>query len=361
MNTLQGLSVTRTTYRVADFLSWQRGGNLNLRPLFQRNSVWSSKAKSFFLDSVVRGFPVPLVFIQDQTDEKTYEPKRIVIDGQQRIRTLLAYVDPRCLRDREPSDDFKVLAMHNEDLAGKNFAQLPEELRERILNFQFSVHVLPSTTSHSVLLELFARMNSTGLKLNAQELRNAEFSGAFKQASSSLAFAHVEDWRSLGIFSDAQLARMAEVEFVSELLMMMSQGIQAKSQPAIDKWYEKFEESYSDKRATSKRFEHVFDLVRDAYLEAGRVDVKAAGVFKSQSWFYAVFALAVELCYGRDTKGAQRAIERRAFAKHLLRRANALLAGKADTELLKALRGASADKASRMERLRYLHQGWTRG
>ncbi len=49
MDVVQSLDVTRTTYRVADFLSWQRGSNLSLRPKFQRNSVWTAKAKSFFI------------------------------------------------------------------------------------------------------------------------------------------------------------------------------------------------------------------------------------------------------------------------------------------------------------------------
>ena len=70
MDITQSLDITRTTYRVADFLSWQRGSNLNLRPPFQRGSVWSAKAKSFFIDTVVRGFPVPLLFIQDKTDPR---------------------------------------------------------------------------------------------------------------------------------------------------------------------------------------------------------------------------------------------------------------------------------------------------
>src|SRR4051812_37812724 len=113
MDITQSLDITRTTYRVADFLSWQRGSNLNLRPPFQRGSVWSPKAKSFFIDTVVKGFPVPLLFIQDKTDPKTYEPKRLVVDGQQRIRTVLAFVDIACLSDRQDSDSFTVLRMHN--------------------------------------------------------------------------------------------------------------------------------------------------------------------------------------------------------------------------------------------------------
>ena len=61
------------------------------------------------------------MFIQDQTDPKTYEPKRLVVDGQRRIRTVLAFVDIACLSDRQDSDSFTVLRMHNADVAGKRF------------------------------------------------------------------------------------------------------------------------------------------------------------------------------------------------------------------------------------------------
>ncbi|MFN8059520.1 MAG: DUF262 domain-containing protein [Vicinamibacterales bacterium] len=365
MDVVQSLDVTRTTYRVADFLSWQRGGNLSLRPVFQRNSVWTEKAKSFFMDSVVRGFPVPLIFIQDKTDPKTYEPQRLVVDGQQRIRTLLAFVDAKCLADRQASDNFSVLRIHNPDIADKTFEQLPEEVRERILGFQFSVHVLPSTTPNAVLLEIFARMNATGLKLNNQELRNAAFSGAFKQVAYELAFGQVENWRGWGIFRDSQLARMLEVEFVSELLMFMSGGLQAKRQAAIDKEYKTFEDDYRYERVARKRFAHVFDVLSEVY---GRIgdrsssdDVKG---FRNQSWFYAVFAFAYDLSYQDHTSAkhagtAAKRLDRSALAKHVSKRCRALAKGEeVPPELLKALRGASTDRVSRDERYRFIKRGW---
>src|SRR5690348_4466125 len=103
------MNITRTMYKVSDFLSWQRSGQLDLRPPFQRGSVWSKRAKSYFIDTLLRGFAVPIIFLQDETDPKTYEIKRLVVDGQQRLRTVLAYVDHSCLSDAEESDDFAIL------------------------------------------------------------------------------------------------------------------------------------------------------------------------------------------------------------------------------------------------------------
>ena len=244
MDTAKPLNITRTTYRVVDFLSWQRRGNLELRPPFQRGSVWSAKAKSFFIDSLVKGYPVPLLFIQDKTDPKTYEPQRLVVDGQQRLRTVLAFVDSGSLKDREGADLFTVLGMHNHAMADRRFEQLSADVREAILNFEFSVHVLPSTTPNAALLEIFARMNATGTKLNFQELRNAEFSGAFKHTAYEFAYSQLDRWIHWKIFTDTQVARMLEVELTSELLMLLMSGPAAKSQAAIMRAYKHYDDAF---------------------------------------------------------------------------------------------------------------------
>jgi hypothetical protein len=52
------LKPTKTVYTVSDFLDWQRGGTLRLKPIFQRREVWTAKAKSLLIDTVVKGLPV---------------------------------------------------------------------------------------------------------------------------------------------------------------------------------------------------------------------------------------------------------------------------------------------------------------
>lgn len=328
---IESLDITRTTYRVADFLSWQRSGNLRLRPPFQRNSVWSGKAKSFFVDSLVRGFPVPLIFIQDKTDPKTYEPERLVVDGQQRLRTILSFVDRRCLKDHQVSDAFAVLRIHNPELAGMSFEHLPKEIRDRILGFQFSVHVLPSTTPNAALLEIFARMNATGTKLNDQELRNARFAGAFKQVAYDLAYSQLENWLRWRVFREAQLARMLEVEQVSELLMFLLDGMRAKSQAAINATYRRHEDSFPQDKASRKRFSHVFDVLEAVFGRAGEDSDKRDDIrpFRNQSWFYTIFAFVHDQCFGnyigsRKTSTKPIRIDKGRLVTHLAKRAASL-------------------------------------
>lgn len=360
------LDVTRTIYKVSDFLSWQRGGNLDLRPPFQRNSVWSAKAKSFFIDSVFRGFPVPLLFIQDSTHPTTFESKRLVVDGQQRLRTLLAFVDPRSLTDATAEDDFSVLKLHNSELAGKQFGDLHPTQQQRILNFQFSVHVLPSNTPGATLLEIFARMNATGTKLNQQELRNAEFAGVFKQVSYELSYSQFERWIRWGIFEKTQMSRMLDVELTSELLILLLDGQRSKSQAFIKKTYRDFDDELPQEKAMRKRFAAVFGLLADLYGHGGigrTGGTDAMNAFRRQSWFYTMFAFVHDLLYvdylresGKRSAPAK-SVDVARLVAHVERRAGKL-ADETDLELLKALRGASTDKRSRAQRYQFLKRGW---
>ena len=65
---MQQFDIAKTQFRVTDFLNWQRQGSLVLNPPFQRRSVWKPDAKSYFIDTVVRGLPAPIIYIREQTD-----------------------------------------------------------------------------------------------------------------------------------------------------------------------------------------------------------------------------------------------------------------------------------------------------
>src|SRR5688572_9925288 len=100
------LDTTPITYPISDFLAWQRQGLLDLRPPYQRLSVWTKRAKSLLIDSVLRGYPIPLIFLHNTLDLDRAVSVRQVVDGQQRIRTLLAFIDPACLDDWTDEDEF---------------------------------------------------------------------------------------------------------------------------------------------------------------------------------------------------------------------------------------------------------------
>jgi uncharacterized protein with ParB-like and HNH nuclease domain len=128
---------------------------------------------------------------------------------------------------------------------GRDSEILSDPDKQKILDYQFSVHSFPSDTDDREILQIFARMNSTGVKLNAQELRNAEFFGAFKKISYEIATEQLNRWRDWKIFTVDQIARMNEVELSSEFMLLIIAGVLEKNNSTIDNYYKKFEDSFS--------------------------------------------------------------------------------------------------------------------
>lgn len=295
---MQRYTITRTLYKVSDFISFQRNESLELSPSFQRRAVWTASAKSYLIDTIAKGLPIPIIFIREMTDLSTLKPKRQVVDGQQRIRTLLSYIDPKNLQDYKKSRDFfQVKKIHNSQLSGKDFDELPDELRQRILDYQFSVHILPSEVDDKEILQIFARMNATGVKLNNQELRNACYFGPFKETMYKLSYEQLERWRNWGIFSEHNIARMDEVDMTSDLVLMMYEGITTKNKSVLDKLYEKYDENFPEKKVVEDRFRNIMDSISDLvgpmlkYMQ-----------FSRKTLFYSLFTLVYALNYGMKSK-----------------------------------------------------------
>lgn len=285
----------KTIYRVTDFTSWQRAKNLILSPSFQRRPVWKPEAKSYLIDTVVRGLPMPIIFLREQkTDPGSLEPKREVVDGQQRIRTIFSYIDPSLLNDFQSARDaFTVLAVHNEAIANKGFSELPPESRRRILDYEFSVHVLPASVDDREVLQVFARMNSTGVKLNSQELRNAEYFGAFKTSMYEIASEQLPRWRDWGVFTEYNIARMEEVELISEFALLMLKGLTGKSQAAIGRIYKENDFEYPERIEVEKRLRVILDTIDD---RLGR-NMRFLP-FRKKTLFYTLFAFFYDLQFG---------------------------------------------------------------
>lgn len=296
---MKTLDLVRTLYTVSDFISWQKSKTLVLSPSFQRRPVWTPGAKSFLIDTILRGLPIPIIFLRDQkTDLKTLQAKREVIDGQQRIRTILSFICPAELEDYdEDNDRFVIKKVHNKEFANKGFKDLPNDLQQRILDYQFSVHVLPSTVDDREVLQIFSRMNSTGVKLNDQELRNANYFGEFKTLSYNLSTEYLEHWRDWSIFTEYNIARMEEVEMTSEFLVMMMKGISGKTQSAITAAYVEYDETLPDIGELERRFRHTMSTIESRLGDSIRLTS-----FHKKTLFYSLFASIYHLSYGIGSK-----------------------------------------------------------
>ena len=256
--------IQKAFFKVSDFISWQKSGLLVLSPKFQRRSVWKKGAKSYLIDTIVRGLPIPIVFMRDfRTSPDQIEPIKEVVDGQQRLRTVISFVAPTLLKNfDEERDAFTIQKNHNKDLADKPFNELDDDSKVAILDYSFDVHVLPASVDDRDIVSIFRRMNSTTYGLRKQELRNASWYGEFKTSVYQSAAEQLERWRKWKTFTEDNISRMDEVEFVSECYLMMIEGnLMGKSAPKLDVAYEKYDETFKGKEQVDKRFRTIMDIL----------------------------------------------------------------------------------------------------
>lgn len=268
------------TYSISDFLEWEERGQLEISPKFQRRSVWSPQAKSYLIDTILKDKPLPKIFIRATTDPKTRKTVREIVDGQQRIRTILSFV----------KDAFKISKIHNEDFGGKTYSELPEEVQSDFLKYEISVDLLLDLSDREVL-DIFARLNTYSVSLNKQELFNAKYFGYFKQLVYQLSGDYYTFWIENKIFTERKIVRMAEAELVTDLLIAILEGIQSKK--SADKYYQKYDAVFDNRKIVEANFKATMDLIGTLFGET-----LEGTEFRTVPNFYALFVAFYHLNYG---------------------------------------------------------------
>lgn len=151
---------------IAWFLDLHYAHQLDLDPPYQRLSVWNLPYRQYFIDTVLKNYPSPAVFLDVEiaTGGRTIYH---TVDGKQRLTTIIEFVQDKFATSEEHSD---------KQVGAKYFSQLPSEQQNRFLRYLVPVEFLDNANEVE-LEEAFDRLNRNVAKLNAQELRNAKYSG----------------------------------------------------------------------------------------------------------------------------------------------------------------------------------------
>lgn len=154
---------------------------------YQRKLVWSVEEKQAFIDTLLRGYPVPLFLFAKTGDDR----KREIIDGLQRLDAIFSFIKqefPVKWGEKEYYCNLQEIIFNKEKIKMKK-PTLDNELCREFFNYE-----LPTTTTEVTnaitINEIFKRLNSTGKKLAKQDLRQAgvvsEFSDLVRKTAAEI-------------------------------------------------------------------------------------------------------------------------------------------------------------------------------
>ena len=182
--TPRGMSVQEAYREYAD-------GNFRVNRQYQRKLVWTVEEKCKLIDSILEGYPIPLILLATRTDEagkRTFE----ILDGMQRLNAVFSYIENRyalsnrffdidqLARAKQKSEDGDFVAEREQNRL------LDEKSCARLLEYTFAVTEFPGSDVQAIN-EVFGRINSYGRQLSSQEKRQAGVISPFANCIRELA------------------------------------------------------------------------------------------------------------------------------------------------------------------------------
>ncbi|MCA1840149.1 MAG: DUF262 domain-containing protein [Actinobacteria bacterium] len=141
-------------------------------PAIQRHYEWDNGRASRLIESLLMNIPLPVLYFQEREDAR-YE----IIDGHQRIRSV-----SRFLNNEFGMTRLNVLGQYSR----QRFHELPAKEQRYLKTRVMRAIIITKESASSMKVEIFGRLNTGGLALNAQEVRHAMYNGAFTEMLESL-------------------------------------------------------------------------------------------------------------------------------------------------------------------------------
>lgn len=240
-------------YRIHDFVTWYENGELVLNPSFQRRSVWDMPARVLLIDTIMRRMPVPKIYMRTRLDTRLRRSVRDVVDGQQRLRAILDF-----------ANDELTLTRRAGEYAGLRYSTMSAEQQEQFLSYPLAVDSLLNASDTDVL-EVFARLNSYTVTLNAAEKRHAKYQGDFKWAVHNAA----RDWRVLWedyrIVTGRDRLRMGDDSLMAEMFGIVIKGVTDGGAAQLNKLYEEQEPAFDQEDAVRSQVDEALHYLIDNF------------------------------------------------------------------------------------------------
>lgn len=269
------------TKTVTDLVNLYEDGALNLEPGFQRKSVWQMRDRAKLIESILRSYPLPAVFLyrRQERGQVIYD----VIDGKQRLESILMFMG----EIRGGRFGFKTQLDSGESVwMDWNYLRKKERQLE-ITGYR--VPVIEVDGDISDIFDVFVRINSTGKPLTPQEKRHAKFfNSSFLREADRMSRRYQSVLMDMGVLSQGQIARMKHVELMCELMLSAHQGDVINRKAALDRVMAASSFSDSQIRRSSAQVVGALNRVRKMFPEIH------TSRFRQMTDFYSLVVLVMK-------------------------------------------------------------------
>src|SRR5690242_2731234 len=193
------MQTVATTMTVSDYCAAIDRHEIVANKEYQRSEeVWPPAARSFLIETILLGYPMPKFYLYQKTDVKSRKTIKEIVDGQQRSKAIHDFYHGRFPLSKRSEV---------ERASGKRYDELDEALKGQFLNYQISADLFVTVTP-SEIRETFRRINSYTVPLNPEEKRHANYQGAFKWFVYEMTHSYEEWFLTLGVLTEKQMVRM---------------------------------------------------------------------------------------------------------------------------------------------------------
>lgn len=265
------MQITRNVFTINDLNNWYEENALIINKDYQREGgIWVTNARTYFIDTILNEFPFPKITIRQIINLKTRKTVREIIDGQQRMMAINAFINSEY-----------ALSSVSDSFSGQKYSDFSPEAQEAFLRYEVSVDMVISATEEEVL-EIFRRMNSYTLALNPPEQRHATYQGDFKWFIKDLIKIYSPMLTTFKVLTKKQVSRMADADLMTEMVQIILpqslskgkkktnlSGVLGRNSKILDKIYEIFDSNFSDKELVRTKTESILNFIKNDLTEVG--------------------------------------------------------------------------------------------
>ena len=246
------MKINGSTYSIAELDEMLARKDLIVNRDYQRGSrLWPVGARSYFIDTILTGFPFPKLYFYEYLDRSARKTRREIVDGQQRISAIVDYRNNKF-----------ALTSVSQQFSGARFTDLTEEVQDAFLGCPVPVDVIRNASKGDIL-EMFRRMNAYTLPLNEAEKRHSTYQGNFKWFINESATEFTDFIVEFGVFTNRQVVRMADAELLAEMVYALESGIVSSSNKALSDLYKNNDEQFAHEDLYRSKLREFFSYMAD--------------------------------------------------------------------------------------------------